>query len=342
MAATTDVTGRTLSGRYQIQALDHEELLGSVFHARDLDQGRPVSVKVLHPDLVQDAEKFKRFGREITNTWMVSQENTVEVLDWGEDEGAHFLVLERLQARPLSTELELGPMAPERVAWIAAQIARAIGAAHQEGIVHRALTPENVLLLTNTDGDYVKVRDFGLSKLEKEEGEETNLTTQNTRVGNAEYMAPEYIRTSQFHMKGDLYALGALMTHMLTGRPPFTGAMMDVLSDHIDKVPVAPSSRVAGIPQWLDQLVLELLAKTPETRPGAYRVVQRLQTGTGDQLQPPLLLPVDAEGRIVRPKGPPTIAIALGLALLLITGVAVLGIAALATIAALVALGLNV
>lgn len=335
----TDVTGRTLSDRYEIKSLDHEELLGSVFDATDLDQGRRVSVKVLHPHLVEDREKFKRFAREITNTWMVSQENTVEVVDWGDDGDAHFLVLEHLFAHTLAAELANGPLPAGRVAAIAAQIARAIGAAHQEGIVHRALTPDNVLLLDNTDGDYVKVRDFGLSKLEKVEEEETKLTTQGTRVGNAEYMSPEYIKTSQYHMKGDLYALGALMYHMLTGAPPFTGAMMDVLGAHVDEEPAPPSTR-AEVPEWLDQLVLDLLVKKPEQRPGAYRVVQRLQTGMGDQLDPPDLLPVDADGNVIRPSGPPTVAIALGVALLVITLLAVVGVGLLAVFAAIVALQL--
>jgi serine/threonine-protein kinase len=315
---TADLVGNTLANRYEILALDHEELLGAVYTANALDAGHRVSVKVLHPHLTEDREKFKRFGREITATYMVSQKNTVEVTDWGEEGDVHYLVLEYLRARPLAEELEKGPMPPDRVARIAIQIARAIGAAHQEGIVHRGLGPDNVLLLDNADGgDFVKVRDFGLSKLEKVDDEETGLTTKNTRVGNAEYMAPEYIKTSKYHTKGDLYALGALMHHMLVGKPPFTGSMLDVLSAHVGETPPKPSAANPDVPDWMDELVAALLQKTPEERPGAYRVVQTIESAVG-AIEPPPLFALDANGEIVVPAGPPTVAIALGAALLLL------------------------
>ncbi|MEZ4322662.1 MAG: serine/threonine-protein kinase [Myxococcota bacterium] len=315
---TAEITGKTLAERYQILELDHEELLGAVYTARDLDSGRLVSVKVLHPHLTEDREKFKRFGREITATYMVSQVNTVEVTDWGEQDELHYLVMEFLRAHTLEDELKKGPMPAERVARIGIQIARAVGAAHQEGIVHRALGPANVLLLENAvDGDFVKVRDFGLSKLEKvEEDEETGLTTQNTRVGNAEYMAPEYIKTSKYHTKGDLYSLGALMYHMLVGQPPFTGAMLDVLTAHLNETPVPPSQRVENVPPWLESLILALLQKTPEERPGAYRVVQQIETSADKAFEPPDLYELDEKGEPIVPEGTPTVAIALGLTLL--------------------------
>ncbi|MCB9677093.1 MAG: serine/threonine protein kinase [Alphaproteobacteria bacterium] len=317
---TAEITGKTLASRYEVQKLDHEELLGAVYTAKDLDSGELVSVKVLHPHLTEDREKFKRFGREITATYMVSQQNTVEVTDWGEDGELHYLVMEFLKGHTLEKELEKGPMPWERVVRIGVQIARAVGAAHQEGIVHRALGPSNILLLENAvEGDFVKVLDFGLSKLEKvEDDEETGLTTQNTRVGNAEYMAPEYIKTSKYHTKGDLYSLGALMYHMLVGKPPFTGPMLDVLSAHLSEEPVPPSQKVEGVPGWLDKLVLDLLGKTPEERPGAYRVVQQMETSFGGPLDPPDLYALDASGAVVIPEGPPKVALFLGVALLVI------------------------
>lgn len=314
----SDLVGQVLNDRYEILALDREELLGNVFVGLDRQAGLRVSLKILHPHLTEDSSRFKRFGREITNTWMVSQQNTVEVLDWGQDDALHFLVLEFLRSRTLEEELAEGAMPIDRAVGIAVQIARAIGAAHQEGIVHRALGPNNVLLLENAvDGDFVKVRDFGLSKLEKVDDEETGLTTQNTRVGNAEYMPPEYIRTGEYHMKGDLYAVGALLHHMIAGRPPFTGATLDVLQAHVDQDPPSLRAAVPSVPEWLDRLVTDLLQKAPESRPGAYRVVQIFETGMGSSLEAPDLYPIDADGEIVLPTGPPRVAIALGVALLL-------------------------
>lgn len=335
----SDLVGRILNDRYELLALSREELLGNVYDGMDRQAGIRVSVKVLHPHLTEDSSRFKRFAREITNTWMVSQPNTVEVVDWGQDDSLHFLVLEYLRAHPLETELGEGAMSVERAVGIAVQIARAIGAAHQEGIVHRALGPNNVLLLENAvDGDYVKVRDFGLSKLETAEDEETGLTTQNTRVGNAEYMPPEYIRTGEYHMKGDLYALGSLLYHMLAGRPPFVGGTLEVLQAHVDGVPDPLGTHAPQTPDWLVELVGELLQKTPASRPGAYRIVQRLETGLGSSLEAPELYPLDADGEIVLPSGPPRVAIALGIALLLGLLFALVAVAVVVLIAALLVL----
>ena len=124
------------------------------------------------------------------------------VVGWGQHLDLHYLVLEHFSARSLAEELELGAMPAERAAHITAQMAAAVGAAHQEGVVHRNLSPHNVLLLNNAaEGDYVKVRDFGLSKLESGDGgdENSNLTQVGARVGNTHYMAPEYIEDSAVH-----------------------------------------------------------------------------------------------------------------------------------------------
>jgi len=337
-----EITGKTLAHRYEVLRLDHEELLGSVYTAHDADEDRLVSVKVLHPDLTEDREKFKRFGREITATYMVAQKNTVEVTDWGEDGDLHYLVMEYLFAHPLEEDLEKGPMQADRVARIGIQIARAVGAAHQEGIVHRALGPANVLLLDNAvEGDFVKVRDFGLSKLEKVEDEETGLTTQNTRVGNAAYMAPEYIKSSKYHTKSDLYALGCLMYHMLTGRPPFSGSMLELLSAHVSEDPPPPSTLVEGIPDWLEDVIMAMLQKSPEDRPGAYRVVQQIETGHGGSLDAPELYELDDEGMPIIPEGPPTLAIALGASLLVLLVLALAVVALIISFVIVVAISMT-
>jgi serine/threonine-protein kinase len=339
-ALAADVIGHVLNQRYEVLAVEREELLGSVFAGMDRQQGQRVAIKILHPHLTEDSSRFKRFGREITNTWMITQQNTVEVVDWGQDDDRHYLVMEYLRARTLEEVLAAeGALGVDRAVRIAVQVARAIGAAHQEGIVHRALAPTNVLLLDNAvSDDFVKVRDFGLSKLEKVDDEDTGLTTQNTRVGNAEYMAPEYIQTSAYHTKGDLYALGALLHHMVAGRPPFTGPTLEVLQAHVGEDPPRLGSVAEGVPEWLEDVVVAMLAKKPEERPGAYRVVQMLESGVGGPLEAPDLHPLDANGEIVRPSGPSQLAVAMGVALLfgLFAGLAAIGV--LVAIAAIVAL----
>lgn len=294
MVQTDKRTGRILSGRYQLEERVSQELLGDVYAATDRSTGQRVQVKILHEHLSKDDRRFGRFLREVRAGSMVRHVNTIETLDSGTDDELHYLIFEYFEARSLEEELKaVGPLPIHRVAHIAAQIASAIGAAHQESVTHRALNPRNVLLLSDSPrGDFVKVRDFGLSKLERFSDEESNhLTEAGMRVGNTAYMAPEYIERDRFHPKGDLYALGCLMTIMLTGKPPFTGRGASVLTDHVASDPPRPSSRREDVPGWLDELVLELLEKRPEDRPGAYQIVQRLEEGIGHRLEPPGLGP---------------------------------------------------
>jgi len=300
VAPSDPLLGTTITERYAVRDVAHDEALGRVYTAWDTDDDRLVHIKVLRHEFANDTKKFERFGREITATFMVTHPNTVEVLDFGEDDGRLFLVLEFLVGHDLSSELVRGAIAPERVAHIAAQIAAAIGAAHQEGIVHRNLCPDNILLLDHAvEGDAVKVRDFGLSKLESVEVTEDGLTTGNTRMGVAAYTAPEYLSTGNFHLKGDLYALGALMWHMLVGQPPYEGPIDQVLNGIMTAPPPPPSENAADVPEWLDQLVVDLLSRDPADRPGAYKVQQQLEKGTGQALGMPDLLDLDADGRPV-------------------------------------------
>ncbi|MEQ1503675.1 MAG: serine/threonine-protein kinase [Myxococcota bacterium] len=292
-------TGRVLGGRYEVLEPRGTESLGRVYAARDERTGRRVQVKILPPQLAADHERFTRFGREITASFMVTHPNTVEVLDYGEQDGLHFLVLEGLAAHPLAAELAKGKLPVDRAVGIAAQVVQAIGAAHQERIVHRALSPENVLLLENVApgaGDFVKVRDFGMSKLISDD--DTDLTANEIRVGDAAYMAPEYVTTGQFHPKGDLYAVGALLFRMIAGRPPFTGERDRQLAQHVSATAPRLGSVVPGVAPWLDQLVAELLAKDPEARPGVHAVLARIEDGVGHPVEIPPLIPLSGDGAV--------------------------------------------
>lgn len=287
-----DYSGEVFRSRYKVVQPISEELLGRVYAGHDLETGQPVQIKILHEHIATDEKRFGRFLREVRATSMVRHVNTIELIDSGSENGVHYLVMEDFPARPLEDSLKkFGTMSVERTAHIAAQIASAIGAAHQESITHRALSPRNVLLLKNARrGDFVKVRDFGLSKLERFDTNEeaSHLTEAGVRVGNTAYMAPEYIENDRYHPKGDLYALGCLMMTMLTGEPPFTGRAADILGDHVTLPPPRVSER-APVPEWMDELVDELLAKDPTDRPGAYQVVSRLEEGVGKRLGPPAL-----------------------------------------------------
>lgn len=302
MTSQDPLIGHTLAGKYVIQTLVREEGLGKVYDALALPQRSPVSVKVLHPHLVEDKEAFGRFGREMLATAAVAHPNTVKMLDFGEHRGIfHFLVLERLWARTLGDEIaELEKLPPERACHVAAQIASALITAHAEHVVHRNLSSDNVLLLDNAvHGDFVKIRDFGMARLYDERGQaDDDISDVDTRVGTLAYMAPEYIDKGIADPRGDLYALGILLYEMLTGAPPFKGRGGDVLESHVNEVPPPPSEQ-AAVPMWLDALVATLLEKDPLMRPrNAAEVLTALQRGTGKRLDPPDLAP--------EPNRPPT------------------------------------
>ena len=144
------------------------------------------------------------------------------------------------------------------------------------GIVHRGLNPDAIMLVEE-DGDRfrVKVLDFGLAHLTEGTGE-PELTQVGQRLGQPEYMAPEYVEEFTLDARTDLYVLGVMVFEMLCGQPPFVGRAMNVLTAHIEKEPWAPSDLAEqDVPEWLDNLVLTLLAKAPEDRPQDARQVAR-------------------------------------------------------------------
>lgn len=287
-------------GRYQIQELLREDRLGRVYLAHEMPAKKIVDVKVLDPSFAQNHEMFGRFGREMLATATINHPNSVTMLDFGDHRGLfHYIVLEHVDAVTVEDELAKNKrLSWERVVRIAHQVAGALKAAHDEKIIHRALCPANLLLLQNADGDFVKIRDFGLSRLvDPDDPNAPNLTAAGARVGSAEYMAPEYINAAIVSPRGDLYSLGICMYEMLTGKAPFTGSTVEVIEKQINTEAPRVSATVR-VPAWLDDLVARLLSKDLDGRPkNAAELVAALEAGLGA----PIELPVVTEGA-ARPK----------------------------------------
>lgn len=326
MSTADPLVGHTV-GRFKVESYLMDEQLGKVYAARQLPGNELVTLKVVHPHLAENREVMGRFGREMLASATINHPNTVQMLDFGDHRGVfHFIVFEGIDARTVREDLDAnGPMRAERAAHIAAQVCRAMTAAHHEGIVHRNLNSSTILLLNNVlEGDYVKVRDFGFARLENEGGGE-GLTAVGARVGTTAYMAPEYITENIVDPRGDLYALGVLMFEMVTGQPPFTGRAGEVLEMHVSEPVPRPSSKVAGIPGWFDEIVLKLLEKEPELRTGsAADLLQALQGATKRRLESPHLTQLDEQAAITRRQTassaplitPARIAVALGMLIL--------------------------
>jgi predicted Ser/Thr protein kinase len=253
-------TGDILVGRYEVDSLLGRGGMSSVYSAFDRTLGRDVAIKVLAAELVEDEVFVERFDREARAAASLSHRNVVAVFDSGVDGGARFIVMERVSGRTLSAVLKAGPLRVEQAVEIALSVARALGAAHAHGIVHRDVKPANVMV---GDGGQVKVLDFGIARALAG----TSLTRATTVIGTAGYLSPEQARGGPLDARSDLYGLGCVIYEMLTGRPPFVAdSTAALVNQHVTRPPDPPSRRRPEVSAALDEVVLRCLAKDPGER----------------------------------------------------------------------------
>jgi serine/threonine protein kinase len=262
--AEDKLIGTTIDNRYTVECRLGEGGMGVVYRARHVTLRKPVAIKVLRK--AQEESAWKRFIQEAQTASMINHTNVVDLTDFGLIEGHPYLVMEFLEGETLTDAITAGPIAPLRVCRIGAQIARGLQAVHDKGIVHRDLKPDNIFLLEREGKrDVVKIVDFGLAKLD--EGQ--RLTQDGTVVGTAEYISPEQVTGKDTDARSDQYALGCILYEMLTSRLPFDGATTtDVIYKHVYKQPIPPRKvrPQAGIPEALEQVVAQCMAKKPADR----------------------------------------------------------------------------
>jgi serine/threonine protein kinase len=259
--------GRLLGGRYLVDSMLGRGGMASVWSGMDQQMGRQIAIKVLHLNASDSATAWARFEREVRSTAAVNDPHIVTVHDTGIDHGTAYLVLELLPGPTLSQHLtEHGPMPIPAVLDVTAQICDALAAAHALGIVHRDIKPSNVMFANH---HRVKVLDFGITQLIGEATtSEATLTATGESLGTPAFMAPEQIEGRRVDARTDLYALGCLITSMLSGRPPFPDSSpWSVIASHAHDIP--PDVRLArpDTPPELAALVASLLAKDPQQRP---------------------------------------------------------------------------
>jgi len=207
--------------------------MGSVWLAEHFGLGRKVAVKILPPEMGRDPEYVARFMREATTAGRMEHPNIVQIHDVGYAEGRHFIVMQYVDGESLSTVVEnLGAMEPRDAAKIAAGMLRGLQHAHEEGVVHRDVKPDNVLI---AKGDEPKLLDFGLA-IETETA--LQITKDGMVVGTPYYLAPEQARGQKATPLCDIYAAGVTLYYLLTGKRPFVGATaLAVLNKHITRPP---------------------------------------------------------------------------------------------------------
>jgi serine/threonine protein kinase len=263
--------GKIVDGRYRVLDVIGRGGMGVVYRVEHMRMGKMAAMKVLHRDLAQDPDVIARFEREATAVSRLNHPHTVQVFDFGNAQGALYLIMELIRGQDLAHLLDRdGPMPWNRAAPLFVQICGALAEAHELGIVHRDLKPENVLITRTSRGrDYAKVLDFGLAKLDKREAPPLRETERQAIVGTPYFMSPEQIRGEEVDARTDIYSLGALMFELLTGTHLYSGSTaVGVLTKHLTTEPDAPSMRAPkqGIPPEVDAIVRRALAKDPDAR----------------------------------------------------------------------------
>ena len=263
-----------LGGRYRLEHVAGHGGMATVFVAHDTKLDRKVAIKLLARRRDASGVLNKRFEREARAEAKIVHPNVVSVHDVGENEdGRPYIVMDYVEGEPLSDLIAGTPLSSERVAGIGFGIARALAAAHALGIVHRDVKPANVIV----DGQGIPhLMDFGLAR--ELDDDDPAITAPGVLVGTAFYVAPEQARHGTASPAADLYSLGAVMYHALTGRPPFTGEnAFDVALRRFEEDPEALRDLVPAADSELTALIHTLLARDPVDRPwDAAAVAERL------------------------------------------------------------------
>jgi len=269
---TDPLLGRVINDRYQITEQIGHGGMGKVYKALQSPLDRVVALKVLGAGHDRDPNFYKRFFLEASVTAKLTHPNTITLYDYGRtDDGVFFIAMEYLAGRTLSAAMQQdGPLTQERVIHVAQQICRSLREAHALGIIHRDLKPANVMLLRqHDDHDFVKVLDFGLVKFFSGDNTDNEITNAGTFMGSPHYIAPEQARNQSPDQRCDIYSLGILLYHMLTGRVPFTAqAPVDIILKHLHEAPIPLRQQRPdlNIDPQLEDIVLKCMAKAREDR----------------------------------------------------------------------------
>ena len=251
--------GRVLSGRYEIQAVVGTGGMAVVYRAWDKTEKRTVAIKVLRPEYEQDAEFVRRFSREAEAAAKMSHENIVNLLDVGKDNDMRYIVMEYVPGKTLKDLIrERGRIAPDTAVRMVIRILAAVDHAHKNGIVHRDIKPQNILV--DAKGK-VKVADFGIARLKTAQTTRVD-DKQNSALGSVHYFSPEQASGEVADEKSDLYSVGVVLYEMLTGQVPFDGdTAVSVALKHVSEEPRSMRELNPTISRALDEVVMRALAK---------------------------------------------------------------------------------
>jgi serine/threonine-protein kinase len=287
--------GKVLGGLYKIDYRIGEGGMGTVYAALHIHLNKHFAIKVLSSRIAADKQAIERLRQEAVLASSIDHDNIVDVVSFDTtDDGDVFIVMELLKGAALADVLEKGPVPIDRALVIAMQICAALHAAHENGIVHRDLKPENIFICRKHDHDFVKVLDFGISKVKSAETEQVRMTKTGQLVGTPLYMSPEQARgEADVDRRVDIYAMGVILYEMLTGLPPFEGGnYFQLLWKHGNEPPSPLSERAPDlkVPPAVEQAIMKALEKNPDDR---FATMEEFQVALGE------FAPVDTPAHLV-------------------------------------------
>src|SRR5215210_197818 len=279
--------GKTLAGKYRIEERISEGGMGTVYRATHVLMEKTVAVKVLRPSLAADEKIVARFSREARAASRISHPHALSVTDFGEDENGNvFLVMEFLSGKTLKQVIrDGGPLSLTRVVDITRQVGDALNAAHSQGVVHRDLKSDNIMLLDTMTGDHAKVLDFGIAKINEPDGTtDTGLTAPNLVIGTPQYMSPEQCaQNAEIDARSDIYSLGVILYEMLVGHVPFAAdSPTMVMMKHLQEPVPSVLEEREDVPPSVGRVVARAMAKVPDNRyQNAAELVEDLSIAAG-------------------------------------------------------------
>ncbi|MEK7400855.1 MAG: protein kinase [Gemmatimonadota bacterium] len=267
--------GKMLGTRYEIKSVLGVGGMGMVYKANDKELGEVLAIKTLKPEMMSvDASALERFKSEIKLARKIAHRNVVRTYDLGEVNGLYYISMEYVEGKSLKDLIkERGRLPVSVVLPIAKQLCRALEVSHEEGVIHRDIKPQNMVV--QSDG-VLKVMDFGIARLATRP-KDSGHTEAGMVVGTPEYMAPEQLLGDELDARADLYSTGAVLYECLTGQVPITADSAIVLITRVlEQIPKPPRDVVPDVPQSLSDLVMWVLQKDREKRPASAAALHRL------------------------------------------------------------------
>ena len=280
LAAYGEPVEGTPFGRYRLIELLGEGGMGEVWRAHDTVTDRVVAIKVLPAKLSKDEEFQRRFRREAHAAARLETPHVVPIHDYGEIDGRLFVCMRLIKGRDLAAVLADGPLKPARAVRIIGQVAEALHAAHEIGLIHRDIKPSNILL---DDRDFAYLIDFGIAR----DADDTRLTKTGNTIGTFAYIAPERLDPKgEEDARVDIYSLACVLYECLTGEPPFAADTMPrLIVAHMNSPPPRPSITRPEVPAQVDKVIATGMAKDPDQR---YATTIELADAARDAITAPI------------------------------------------------------